>query len=512
MMKLDYPMKTFVLLYIALLSFSNHAQAKDISLIEFQGMLFSEINSAIGVLTQEEYDKNDTESIYSHSKNHNGYNRFLQADQVPFEANELWNQIMKHGWEMSESIHHILSLNNQSGQNRLLEDQSVEVRATPYIICSNSSPNKSGYQRLESVVKSIATDFDEVSFVLNDSHKTCFHVSLNYEAAQSIRESSVVSNSDDFYTIAPMTDLMKIQYQTMNMVSEDSWTVPSSTTPNDWERVIRVGLSAKQQNKANALATAKKIINDIITMSKGGSSNRRRRASSQEVLVNSFSAPDSPSVSEIFSLTAHRLHKKDSSRNLRPRRSNTLAEEPKNNFWERALELGLEADHSCRNMFLALDVNVHHDNQGFDIVLNPSSRFDDIVESSSDILMSKANDGIEGNRWWKANDGIERSGCEFSTECSASNKHCVTSLIIALSTHPATLSIESEGPVESSDYEAQWITQSKIVGRTPLNDIGINGENQVISIIDSGLDINHRYFGPTDTKIFEVSGQNRDLF
>ena len=105
----------------------------------------------------------------------------------------------------------------------------------------------------------------------------------------------------------------------------------------------------------------------------------------------------------------------------------------------------------------------------------------------------------------KKSDEESNVKCENIVECSASNKHCVTSLIIALSTYPLVLSVETEGPIASNDYEAQWVTQSKVQNSRPLRDIGIHGENQIISIVDTDLDVNHEYFGPTSDKVFDVS-------
>ena len=76
---------------------------------------------------------------------------------------------------------------------------------------------------------------------------------------------------------------------------------------------------------------------------------------------------------------------------------------------------------------------------------------------------------------------------------------------MTLSTHPLVLSIDTEGPIIANDFESQWITQTKQVGNRPLRDIGINGKDQIISVVDSGLDINHKYFGPTSDKVFDVS-------
>ncbi len=39
------------------------------------------------------------------------------------------------------------------------------------------------------------------------------------------------------------------------------------------------------------------------------------------------------------------------------------------------------------------------------------------------------------------------------------------------STHPLVRSIETEGPVETRDYESQWITKSKTPNQIPLHDV-----------------------------------------
>ena len=144
-------------------------------------------------------------------------------------------------------------------------------------------------------------------------------------------------------------------------------------------------------------------------------------------------------------------------------------------------------------MFKRLDVTVHFDNEGFDIVLNPSPS-------------SLNNDRIEKFRnYHNGNSNNDEIEIQLDSSSSASNNNCVASLIMGLSTHPLVLSVESEGPILTNDFEAQWITQSGTEGKRPLRDIGIDGTNQVISIIDSGLDINHKYFGPTDEKVFDVS-------
>lgn len=163
------------------------------------------------------------------------------------------------------------------------------------------------------------------------------------------------------------------------------------------------------------------------------------------------------------------------------------SDDREDSVWRRALQEGLEADHSCEAMLNNFQLSAHPNNEGFDIILNPSNK-----------KTTHHNDGIE----------IKTLECEQEHLCSASNTHCVASLAMALSTHPLVLSIESEDQIIADDYESQWITQTKREGKVPLKDIlGLNGKNQIISIIDSGLDINHKYFGPTNKKVFNVSNR-----
>lgn len=165
---------------------------------------------------------------------------------------------------------------------------------------------------------------------------------------------------------------------------------------------------------------------------------------------------------------------------------NTTAYNDNSSRWTQSIELGLEADHSCDAMFEMTRLDVHFDNEGFDIILN------------------RDNDGVEEGLNKRECDDMEYEA-QYENEVqdsSASNKYCVASLVMALSTHPKVLSVEVEKPITADDYEAQWITQSKVEGERPFRDIGIDGTNQVISIIDSGIDTEHNYFGPSGKMIF----------
>ena len=462
------------------------ADSSDISLVEFQTLLYSEINNEIHVVQQAEEP---------HDFRLRG--RFLREEDVPPSAQSTWDAVVEHGWQMSHSFQ-----NNQFNgrtRNRQLEESSSDdgltITASPFLVCSHSSHDKSAFQRLESMLRRTGAHSEDATVVRNDPKKTCYHVSLEHEAAQTLKDSTAVPDDDEseYYTIVPLTDLMKIQVDTINEISEDAWTVPTKHSAGDWERLIRVGLSASHrmhldEDKVRSIASG--MIEDIRSLGQAGAQHRRRR------LQEGAASRQSLSLSDMFSQTASKNN--EESRHLR-RSKQVQRHLGRAEDWNRALEVGLEADHSCQTMFDRLDVNVHYDNKGFDIVLNPTTKENpknDRIESKDEEI---SNDRIESH-----NHSIEKeAGSEM--DCSASNKHCVASLIMALSTHPLVLSVETEGPIITSDYESQWITQSKTSGRRPLRDLGIDGSDQIISIIDSGLDINHHYFGPTDSKVFDVS-------
>jgi hypothetical protein len=464
-----------------------------ISLVEFQGLLHSEVNGEIEAIQEEEHQK-EVHGNVTLPGNQQGYRlhtgSYLQKEQISSEAEDLWNKVLQHGWDMSQTT---ISSNNKYRYNRQKRKQNIvldEIEPTsaftyPFLICSHSSlKNKSGFQRLEPLLNRTGVLFEDASVVFNAPQKTCVHVSLTKNASQGFQESMQLQDSSgDHYTIAPMTDLMKIQADTMKQISHDAWTIPRNPSPNDWERLIRVGLSASHRNfltEDDVKAIVFDIFDDIKSLGQTGARirrNRRLKEGKNSAGKYSRSLTIDNGVEEGY---------------LRRNSSIQTPTRGRLGDWNSALQLGLEADHLCQTMFDTLGVSTHYGNKGFDIILNPSN---------SDGIESKLNPRGESEI---DDDGIE-SQCGVE-DCSASNKHCVVSLIMALSIHPLVLSIEAEDPVMSSDYESQWITQSRIEGKRPLKDIlGIDGTNQTLTIVDTGVDIDNIYFGPTNKGVFDVS-------
>jgi hypothetical protein len=74
---------------------------------------------------------------------------------------------------------------------------------------------------------------------------------------------------------------------------------------------------------------------------------------------------------------------------------------------------------------------------------------------------------------------------------------------MALSTHSSVLNVEVDSPPSFDDYDAKWITQTKKRGKTPLSDAGLTGKGQIVSVIDSGVQPDHRFFGPTSASTID---------
>lgn len=390
--------------------------------------------------------------------------------------------------------------------------QVEEQRPVPFLICS-VSPLFQGQERLKPMLKHTQALLDDVVIVSNNEYETCFHVTTTSSRARFVSE--VLPNEE--YIIAPMTDLMKISIDTLGEISKDYWTLPTNEQrgatfspqefdvsetydlsqirenrfqSHDWERIIYVGFvcgNKKILDEETVYDMAKEIVHDVQKMGQQGANYRRARRMGEVTATKFGEAPTALSISQAFSLTSSTI---ETTQNTNLRRMQVL-DATRAEPLSQSLEQGMEAEHECAEMFERLTIRAD-DTRGFDIVLNPDS-------IDEDELYKYKND-----------------------ETSASNVHCITSLIVALSTHPMVLTVEQVGPVISDDVESQFITQSLIptdpkissektfdLNYFPLSMHNLNGAGQIISVADSGLDVSHRFFRPKsgdDGKIvFNVS-------
>ena len=185
-----------------------------------------------------------------------------------------------------------------------------------------------------------------------------------------------------------------------------------------------------------------------------------------------------------------------------------------------------ETDHSCErsDSIIELDVEMFGDSKGLDeLVQDITIRIQDNVklENNNDEnnfnrnLLEKQFDLVHrrdstmdsrSSMWRRALD----SECNFSSVMvdSADNssvivfglpidqlgEHCAIYFLIALSVEKKIQSISLKLPIELFNTEAQWIVQSGKKDVRPWFDTGLKGENQVVSVSDTGLDMNNCYF------------------
>jgi len=452
----------------------DSAQLKDssLNLIDFQHLLFTEIDDEIdGIikrLYQGEEDNIDKRNLRE------------DAPELVPEIQLFWEHVINHGWHLSEAQDRIYDANTR---RKLLDSNTTEHNASsieedsllPFLVCSRTPLLQSGAQRLPPMLQFTGAAEKDTIIVSNDDEQTCFFIPTTFTKAKFV--DAAISN--DEYVIVPFTDLMKISSSTFSQILSREWSVPTpearlkeilrgGDAANDWERIIRITFvtgHSRDLNENTLSQKASQILRDIKTSGKAGHAERRRR------LETNSTTPSERilTISDSFSLTSALF-----TQHKTPRRMQALSSS-RMSFFSRALESGVEASHFCDTMFKTLSIRAVVDGNGVDIVLNP-------IQNTA-----KSHAFQDGD-----------------LESSASNINCVISLVIGLSAHPSVANIELDLPITPDDYESQWITQSNIQGRRPFFQSGLTGKGQIVSITDSGLDINHKFFGPTNGDVHQV--------
>ena len=443
------------------------------SLDHFQGILFTELHDEIDSLVNNLDPTKD--QIFRR-----GLRNGKDPNKISDHSEAIWKGIVDHGWNL---LPH-LTKRSLRGDKSSEADSFISVKEFPFIVCNHSPSLKSGYQRLGPMIQDTGAHKDDVIVIFNGLYETCYHIAMRSEKATQLR--SMRSNS---YTILPVTDILKIAVNTFAEVSKDHWPPPRRKVPlapssspainlndkkhntktDDWERIIRVAFATghrSEYNEDDVLAKASEIVDYVKRREDQGQSERSRN------LTQTGKDDSNPkhTLSESFSLT---------STVISDRKLQRLVDAPegRRSFFQKSLKHGLEAIHGCETMIHEMKIVPQQDLKGFDIILNPLSRI------------------------------LDQSAAAYA-ESSASNVHCITSLIIALSTHPSIIHVEVDTPLTSDDFESQWITQSKETAYRPFTDVGLTGVNQIVSVIDSGCQVDHRYFGARDKNFYDVSFYN----
>lgn len=95
-----------------------------------------------------------------------------------------------------------------------------------------------------------------------------------------------------------------------------------------------------------------------------------------------------------------------------------------------------------------------------------------------------------------------------NTGNSTHDQGCILTLTLAIAAYPAVCSLDLRREVSMQSTISQWITQSELEDKTPFFDSGLDGTGQVVSVSDTGIDLNNCYFRDD----VEAAGVVRELF
>jgi len=431
-----------------------------IKITEFQNLLLTELNNEIFVHETKNFNASSEIPRNLKSVNMNEF-RYSTEEDVPWDIQSLWSRMNVHGWALAENLVKTTGADGEHQGFSFRHLQSHEEQHPyPFIICNRSPLFHSGIQRFWPTVYAAGSEKLDAIPIANQDNQTCYHISCT--AAKARYVDSVISN--DELVIMPVIDILKIPAGTIDEISKPYWRVPSpfdfisagiTQQPLDshWERIIHVTLSPGLTfaTDDDLIKKAKEILKDVEAMAQTGSYRRRNLQKDEE---SEAERNTKISVGDVFSLLS-----KTSFGSSSWTRALASVSSPRSTEWGRFLENGLDADHRCNVMLSSLIVRPgHREFSVFDIILNPLD---------------------EDQTCFKTWD-------DASVNASASNVDCVVSLIMALAVHADVIGVEADVPITPDDFQAQWITQSKVQGDRPLFDVGLTGAGQIVSITDSG--------------------------
>ena len=324
---------------------------------------------------------------------------------------EVWNRLIKHGWEYNKKLHHV-----SSSRRLLRSDVSTKTSTnSPYIICSNK-PNQSGYQRRSSLTSNLSIPMKQIQTVYNTIEESCFIVSSSYNVMNGYYdnvESRLSGGEGGEIKFGPLIDVLKLPSSTaMNILQDDTWnpydnSIAQGDEENEeerekmkhWSRSIMIdilpGSLDTTNNNEEEEITLEELANDIVqyvkdmamipppsSSSRGESSLTTSKSmtlkssylrSSNVMLEDEDTSTITTeskvmSTREAFSLTATHSTVSSLDTNEEEDTSTSSQQVPKSkrmfipkqhdNIWSTALKYGFEASHNCLEMFDTLEVRV----------------------------------------------------------------------------------------------------------------------------------------------------------
>lgn len=100
-----------------------------------------------------------------------------------------------------------------------------------------------------------------------------------------------------------------------------------------------------------------------------------------------------------------------------------------------------------------------------------------------------------------------------NTGNSTQDQGCMLTLTLAIAAHPQVCSLDLRREVTTMNVIGQWLTQSELENERPFFDSGLDGTGQVVSVSDTGIDINNCYFLDPDQEpggivSYEIADEN----
>eukprot|EP00804_Cyclotella_cryptica_P011584 CCRYP_012102-RA/>CCRYP_012102-RA protein AED:0.01 eAED:0.01 QI:401/0.87/0.88/1/0.75/0.66/9/4552/1275 len=472
-----------------------------------------------------------------HGQYHRGRFADSEPSSIPIEVNRTWDGIISHAWDMAKlhlapvekAIPGSTATRNKKTRGRgrdketrsrvsgtdsdNIDENTGEIiepdeelftawsneTETLFLACHTSHEDVDGNNHLKQILTAAGKDIkpinerqDYMEVVHSSPMLTCVILSMQPTHAFNIATAGLKASDMSNITIVPWIDVMKISpdifEQIINIVQStsdddeisgdvererglrnfrraqanitDSTDLESHDTRDDslfWDadttdNYNSNGMESKyvvfSLTPPSTLEDAYDVIQNLMDMAKAGQRRRMLDVGNEgnERLARGL---EKISISEAFSITR-----------MAANYGNDLASTSARH-WSRMLVSGLEADNECNTM-------VEH--------INLQTSF---VKSSYEFLL------------------VPEGASMNSTTYTA----CVASVIAGLAVNPRVINVGIVPKhVELHNVKAQWVLQGSVTAndsttwRRPLFDAGLDGNGQIVSVSDTGLDVNNCYF------------------
>ncbi|KAL7539054.1 hypothetical protein ACHAXR_009628 [Thalassiosira sp. AJA248-18] len=291
----------------------------------------------------------------------------------------------------------------------------------------------------------------------------------------------------------------------------------------------------------NTIMDAMSVIDDLIVMAKNGQRRRRRRRRRRRMMMASIDEEDdeeeeeeelsSPALDDGEAASTENTKQHHYGRRRRlilrelsiqdafslaaptPKPTTTATssssnndDDDANNFWSRILSRGLEKEDEEEgdSSSSSSSSSKEEDNNNFNSCISLLEGI--VLEPSSSSLQSSYEFSLINTNSTKSSPSSPSSSSSLPT---TTTPECIASIIAGLSIHPTIINIGIlSKTVQLDNANAQWVVQGHVVTTTnneqqqqhepkrrrPFFEAGLDGTGQVVSVSDTGLDVDNCYF------------------